>query len=188
MTAPPPRVFLDACVLVPITLTNVLLTAAEHGLITPFWSWEVTEEAVAAIREINPHRPEAQIRRRFGAMSTAFPDSVVQGDLVVLGDLRLPDPDDLHVVAASVAANADLIVTNNTVDFPAEVLMGVGLRAATPDELLNSLLANSPETTLTVVREATHALTRPPIALDDVLSTLERCWAARFVAELRRLL
>jgi predicted nucleic acid-binding protein len=188
MTETPTGVFLDACVLVPITLTNVLLTAAESDLIRPYWSHTVVEEAVAAIREISPDRPEAQVRRRFAAMDVAFSDSLVEGDPAAVADLRLPDSDDLHVVAAAVAANADLIVTDNTADFPAKALGAVGLRATTPGELLSSMLSSSPEAMLNIMRQAVATLTRPPITLDEILATLERCWAADFVAELRTLL
>jgi len=50
-------VFLDACVLVPIGLTNVILTASEHDLLQPYWSPTVVDEAVrqrAAQMEADP--------------------------------------------------------------------------------------------------------------------------------------
>jgi predicted nucleic acid-binding protein len=46
--------------------------------------------------------------------------------------VRLPDPDDLHVLAAAVNARADLVVTVNLKDFATAVLAPHGIVAMHP--------------------------------------------------------
>jgi hypothetical protein len=45
--------------------------------------------------------------------------------------LTLPDADDRHVLAAAIRAEADVIVTFNLGDFPAETLKRYGIEAST---------------------------------------------------------
>lgn len=51
----------------------------------------------------------------------------------LLHELKLPDPDDRHVLAAAIAGHADCIVTINLQNFPAAVLGEFGLEAIDPD-------------------------------------------------------
>lgn len=50
--------------------------------------------------------------------------------------LTLPDQDDRHVLAVAIKGWADLIVTSNLKDFPADVLGRWGIEAQHPDEFL----------------------------------------------------
>ena len=104
------KIFLDACVLVPIGLTNVILTAAEHSLTQPYWSPSVVEEAVRAIVENRPGLAEDRIRRRFTAMDAAFPGASVSAETSMLDDYDFPDPCDKHVAAGALAAGAQSLV------------------------------------------------------------------------------
>jgi predicted nucleic acid-binding protein len=181
-------VFLDACVLVPITLTNVILTAAEAGLVRPHWSAEVVEEAVEAILEIRPGLAEDRIRRRFAAMNAAFEGASVSGDPAALDGTGFPDPDDLHVVAAAIAAEARMIVTANIRDFPSHVLAVLGLNVVSPDQLLLGLLEEDAEATVNVVVEVATALRNPQRTIEDLLASLSLAGARRFAAEVRKTL
>ena len=181
-------VFLDANVLVPITLTNVLLTANEEGLFQAHWSPEVVEEAVDAIADIRPGIPEASIRRRFDAMNSAFEDGLVSGDSKVLASLNLPDPDDRHVVAAAIAAEATIILTENLKDFPEAVLKPFGLVAMTPDQFLSSLLKENGSIVADVIRRVAQTLVRPPRSVEDILIALERTHVTQFARDFRAFL
>ena len=55
-------------------------------------------------------------------MIEVIPDSLVTGYEPAIDGLQLPDPDDRHVLAAALRANAETIVTANLKDFPAESL------------------------------------------------------------------
>jgi hypothetical protein len=181
-------VFLDACVLVPITLTNVILTAAERGLLQPCWSPAVVEEAVEAIMEVRPGLGEERVRRRFNAMDAAFERASVSGDPATLDGLGFPDVNDQHVAAAAVAAGAEAVVTANIRDFPEQVMGGLGLAVMSPDEFLLGLLETDPETMADVVVRVAAALRNPERTPEDILAALELAGAGRFAAAVRRLL
>jgi hypothetical protein len=56
------------------------------------------------------------------AMDAAVLDCLVTGYAALIPTLELPDPDDRHILAAAIVGRADVIVTFNQADFPAEVL------------------------------------------------------------------
>lgn len=181
-------VFLDACVLVPVTLTNVILTAAENGLVRPYWSHEVVEEAVDAIREVRPNLSEDRVRRRFVAMDAAFEGASVSGDPSTLDGRGLPDVDDQHVVAAAIAAGASVIVTANIRDFPKAVMASLGMSVLSPDDFLLRLAEADGEAMVNVVARVAETLRNPERAPEDILVALELSGARRFAFEIRRLL
>lgn len=78
-----------------------------------------------------------QIGRRIRLMNAAFPEALhrVPHDLIdsIAG---LPDPDDRHVVALAIHAQAHTIVTNNVRDFPTEVLSPHDVTILPADEFL----------------------------------------------------
>ncbi len=51
-----------------------------------------------------------------------MPDCIVDGWEPLVDGLTLPDPNDRHVLAAAIHAGAQVIVTTNLKDFPAEEL------------------------------------------------------------------
>jgi len=60
-------------------------------------------------------------------------DSLVTGYERLIETLDLPDPDDRHVLAAAIAGGADVLVTKNLKDFPADRLAPFGIEAQHPD-------------------------------------------------------
>jgi len=123
---------LDACVLVPIALADTLLRVAEKGLYRPLWSGRILAEAQAATEEIHPG---IDAGKRFAQMREAFADALVTGWEELEPAIRLPDPDDRHVVAAAAQGGAQAIITANVKDFPAAALRPLGLEAVHPGRL-----------------------------------------------------
>ena len=138
------RALLDACVLYPTVMREVLLGVARRGLFRPLWSARILEEwARAAARPGGGG--EAVARGEIALLRAAWPGREVADDPVREAALYLPDPADRHVLAAAIAGGAEVIVTLNLRDFPARVLAGHGLRAAHPDAFLRALFAQDPE-------------------------------------------
>jgi len=98
--------FLDACVLVPVSLTDTLLRLADRDLFRPLWSQPVLDEATDALSHVRPAEL-AGMHRRVAAMNAHFPDALVQGWESLVTGIVLPDPDDRHVVAAALRGGAD---------------------------------------------------------------------------------
>jgi hypothetical protein len=136
------RVFLDACVLYPTVLREVLLAVAEEGLFEPVWSPRVLEEWAKAAARPGPGQ-EAVVRGEIAVLKARWPGALVADDPGA--GLVLPDLADAHVVAAARGAGAELIVTLNLRDFPLRALADLGLRAEHPDAFLRGLWSERPE-------------------------------------------
>lgn len=181
--------FLDANVLVPVHLCDTLLRCAEMDLYRPIWSTKVVEEAKRAICRVHPDLSESRVSSRFSNMNKAFPFSEItdkQWEGLVSG-VHLPDRDDRHVVAAASAAGADVIVTANLKDFPADELAEYALESVGPDTFLCDMLDLNPDAVQHAVRMQVRNLKRPPMSVDKLLGYLKRANVPEFVEGYRSL-
>lgn len=178
--------FLDACVLVPVVQADTLLRLAEAGIYRPLWSSDVLAEMVRAIETIHPMLPAGRARRRASLMDDAFEDASVQGWEALVAGIELPDPNDRHVLAAAQRGRADLIVTNNTKDFPPATLASFDIEVQTPDEFLLNQLDLDPQRTMNVLQEQARATRNPAMDVATLLERLGRCGAVDFASEAGR--
>lgn len=100
--------------------------------------------------------------RLMEAMNATFPYSQV--DLTaeasaVVAHLSLPDEDDRHVLAAAVAAGATFLCSDDRTGFPSDAMAILGMEWITADDLLSTLIQESPETMLMVHRTAVSRMT-----------------------------
>jgi predicted nucleic acid-binding protein len=136
---------LDTCVLVPSRARDVLLETASTGAYRPLWSSEILAELDRTLRLLqskrgmSPEETDAYLTRLLRQMETAFPDALVTTWEPLVATVQLPDPDDRHVVAAARAGRADVIVTDNLVDFPPGALPEPLFRQSLDDFLLDTL-------------------------------------------------
>lgn len=177
--------FLDACVLVPIVPCDTLLRLADSGAFRPLWSDRVVKEAIHALTQIHPDIDPGRILSRFRSMNEAFEDARVEGWEPLEEAIKLPDPDDRHVVAAALLGRADVIITQNVKDFPATTMGPLGIEVIKVDEFLLDLFDLNPSATRRIVAEQAAAMTRPPTELDGLLTRLARCGAPQFAEALR---
>jgi predicted nucleic acid-binding protein len=167
------KLFLDTCVIYPDALRDILLGAAARGAFDPLWSDRVLEEYARAARKKGA---EDQARLIGAAMTRQFPRARVTGWDALATGLVLPDPDDVHVLAAAITGHADAIVTFNAADFPRHVLAAEGLQRRDPDGLLWELWSHDP----TPVAEAvTQAMARAPGAPTSVRAFLKHAGLPR---------
>ncbi len=128
---------LDACVLHSIAMTDCLLSLATAGLFAAKWSTRIEAEWMQSLERRRPDLV-GRLGRRRDSMRDAIPDwEVPEAAWSPLARaLELPDPKDIHVLAAAIAGHADCIVTANVTDFPLNVLERYGLEAIDPDTFI----------------------------------------------------
>lgn len=165
------RAALDACVLFPTVLREILLGVAQAGVYEPLFSERILQEWVRATAKLGP---VAQMQAEGEALltRTQFPRAMVREQPGLQARLMLPDPDDLHVLAIAIAGHADCIVTFNAQDFPRHVLAAEGLERRDPDGFLWQLWSDEPEAVAGVVARV-HAtaerMAGQPIPLKSLL-------------------
>ncbi|MCL1841010.1 MAG: PIN domain-containing protein [Propionibacteriaceae bacterium] len=183
----PQPVFLDANVLVPVSFADMLLSLAERGVLSPFWSEHVMTAALSAAKHRRPDLPPASVERRFAAMRRSFPAAMVDCADLDPANYPSPDPEDRLIIGAAHRSPADVIVTRNISDFPAPTLERYGLSAMTPDSLLLKLLTTHQSAVVSVLHDITAALRNPPLSLDGVLANLGTAGAPGFAAAVSKL-
>ncbi|QDC09468.1 PIN domain-containing protein [Oceanicola sp. D3] len=129
------KLCLDTCVIFPTVMREMLLGAAKAGFFTPMWSARILEEWRRAALKLGP-AAQVQAEGEAALLQAAWPRAEVKVEPGLEARLWLPDPADVHVLAAAVAGSADGIVTMNAKDFPRNVLAEEGLMRADPDGLL----------------------------------------------------
>lgn len=164
------RVLLDANVLFPSVLREILLDTADAGHYAPLWSARILEEWARATRRLPPGA-EPVARAAAQAMRARWPDAEIAPDPDLEARLALPDPADRHVLAAAITGRADLIVTRNLGDFPGRAMARHGLRAEPPDAFLIGLLDQGANLVPLIagVRTRSEALSGQPRALRPLL-------------------
>ena len=145
--------YVDANVLAGAARRQVLLALAGAGLARLRWSEKILAEAGhahARIIDAKPGRRDGagEAAQLVTALDAAFPEAMTDADAMaaILIDAKLPDPGDEHVIQGALAAQAPLIVTENLRDFPARVLISLGLSALSSDRAFESICAADPET------------------------------------------
>ena len=118
-------------------------------------------------------------------MNAAVADCLVQGYEPLIDGLKLPDPDDRHVLAAAIRASAQVIVTNNVKDFPAEDLQAFDIEVKSPDDFVVDQINIDDRVVFSCVAEIANARKREPVTVEDVLAELENVGLVRSVAALR---
>ena len=175
MSGPVPLIaFLDASVLYPALLRNILMHLALADLFRARWSDRVHEEWIAALLKARPDLTRERLVRVRSLMEAHVGDALVSGFEHLIEQLTLPDRDDRHVLAAAIHAGATVIVTANLRDFPAAVLSGHGIVARHPDAFLLERFVSDPEEVLDALRTLRLDLKNPARTAADLLSLMDR--------------
>lgn len=164
------RVLLDACVLVPSVLRDILLGVAARGAFAPLWSARILEEWARATRRL-PEGAEAVARSEIALLRARWPEAEVPPDPDLEGRLALPDPADRHVLAAAIGGRADVLLTFNRADFPTRTLGRHGILLREPDGFLWELEEEGQGVGVVVAEVRSLAETRSgqPLALRGLL-------------------
>jgi predicted nucleic acid-binding protein len=162
---------LDASVLFRGGVRDFLLWVAEAGAFSPVWSDMIHDEWMRN-RRAKFGDPNSRLEHARREMERAFPGANFDPDRKALMSVFLPDPDDVHVLATAVAAEANAIVTYNERHFPREILGPLGLRAETPDFFCTRLIRDNPLPVVEGARLHRASLKNPAFARRNYLDHL----------------
>tara|TARA_X000000368_G_scaffold394896_1_gene361853 strand:+ start:31 stop:570 length:540 start_codon:yes stop_codon:yes gene_type:complete len=129
------KLLLDACVLYPTVIRNLLLNVSDELRWDLNWSTRILEEWRRASIKTNAEA-EAQAEAEITMLKVKYPKASVNNFERHISKLYLPDQNDIHVLAAAIESNTNIIVTLNLRDFPNSELVKYGIRSVHPDELL----------------------------------------------------
>lgn len=175
--------FLDASVLYPAPLRDLLLELAVSGFYRAKWSDAVHDEWIRALLRRRPDIPASRLERTRRLMDAHVGDALVSGFEDLLPTIRLPDPDDRHVVAAAIRGEADIILTANIRDFPASALAPHELEAEHPDAFLVHLYREAPSRFRDALERVRSRLRNPPFSSRQHLDALRRAGLNATVSE-----
>lgn len=180
-------VVLDACVLYPAPLRDLLMRLALTDVFKAYWTDDIHEEWIRAVLRQGKH-PRERLERVRDLMDMHVRDAKVTGHESIMKILDLPDPDDRHVLAAAIRCNADAIVTFNQKDFPAAVLQQYAIDAIHPDDFIYYQLDMAAPVCCKAIRSQRLALKNPKIEVDEFLSILQKQQLPQTVSKLRELI
>ncbi|MCD0160471.1 PIN domain-containing protein [Deinococcus sp. 6YEL10] len=175
----------DANVLYPSLLRNLLMHLAVSGLVAARWTDAIHDEWGRNLLLNRPDLGAPRVQRIRALMDQAVPDAQVTGYEALIESLSLPDPDDRHVLAAAIHAQADVIVTLNLKDFPREPLEPYGVQVMTPDTLLLALLEAEPLATRDALEGLRSSFRRPPVTWEELTDRLTQAGLIGSIAEIR---
>lgn len=175
---------LDANVLYPALLRDLLLSLAHADLYSAKWSAHIRDEWTRSLLKDHPHM-EKQVWAAAATMEEAIPDCLVTGYEPLIEGITLPDPDDRHVVAAAIAGHADAIVSWNEKDFPAEVLDQFGIELQTPDEFVLNQIMLQKFLALAAIKRMRERWERPQYDAIALVELLEKRGLPQTAAHLR---
>ena len=165
-------VVLDANVLYPPSLRDLILTLAAVDAFDVRWSDEILDEMTRNVLADNPEvDPTKFVEHTVGSMRRAFPDAVVALDHELVGRLD-NDPKDRHVAAIALTSEARAIVTINVADFDSTMLREKQVEILAPGKLVQRLLDDVPEVLVTAVDRLASRWKNPPRSPAEIVDLL----------------
>ncbi|WP_025159148.1 PIN domain-containing protein [Leifsonia aquatica] len=174
--------FFDTNVLYGALLNDLILELADRGLFRPLWSEDVLFELGKNL--VRNGEDRALVDKRIGAMKQYFTDAMVTGYELLVPRMTNHEKD-RHVLAAAVRGGAEVLVTFNMRDFPAESLAPFDLDVVHPDDFLLDQLDLFYAPTLRALVELVDAYDSPAMTVDDLLLALTRAGVPRFAEAAR---
>lgn len=178
-------VLLDACVLYPAPVRDIVIELAATNLFRAHWTREIEDEWVRSLLLKRPDLDPDALRRTCELMERAVPDAIVSDYEDLTAGFKLPDPNDHHVLAAAIKARCDAIVTFNLRDFPRDLVGKYSIEVLHPDEFLFQQFGLDQAAVLIAAQRCRLRLKKNPRTGNEYLDALEAQALPTFVAELR---
>jgi predicted nucleic acid-binding protein len=164
---------LDANVLYPTLVRDLLLSLATAGLYHARWSRHIHDEWTRNLIADRPDLAE-RVPDLVAAMNSAVPDCLVANYQPLIDCVALPDPGDQHVLAAAIAGHADAIVTFNIKHFPADALARHGIEAQHPDDFVMNQLQLQELVAIEAIKRMRARWKNPERSASELIAALEK--------------
>ncbi|KPQ01018.1 MAG: toxin-antitoxin system Pin family toxin component [Bacteroidetes bacterium HLUCCA01] len=178
---------LDANVLYPAPVRDLLLHLASEELYHPKWSDTIQQEWIRSLLAKRPDIKKSSLTNTREWMEMVYPKAQDRRYGLPKTPISLPDKDDIHVVETAISSGANYIITFNLKDYPTKELAKYGIQAIHPDDFICYLIDLVPDEVLNAFNAQVTSLRKPPKTADEVLSALKKCDLPKTVLELRRL-
>jgi len=175
----------DTDALFPNSQRDLLIRIGMTGLVQAKWTQRIIDDLGVALARSFPDIPDERLERLKGLINGSVPDCLVTGYGPLIDSLKLPDPDDRHVLAAAIKAGAQVIVTANLKDFPAGDLSPWNVEAKSPDDFVLDQIHIDDKVVFACIQQIVDSRKRHPATIRDVLTELDRSGLVQSVAALR---
>ena len=179
---------LDANVLYPAPVRDLLLHMASEELFQPKWSDTIQKEWTRNLLAKRPDLKKASLTNICKWMDRVYPDAHTRLYHLPKTPINLPDMADIHVVETAISSGANYIITFNLKDFPSKELAKYGVEAIHPDSFICKLLNQSPDEVLKAFNNQVAILRKPAKKAEEVLYALKKCGLLKTEQELRQLI
>lgn len=174
-----PIILVDACVLHSACCRDLLIQCDIDGHFRLRWTELILAETELSILRRRPDLTSNQIRRTFKLMNQACPEGLQIYDQQRYRQLRLPDPDDNHILAAAISTQSEIILTFNLKDFPSRILNKYQIKAQHPDDWLSKFYQSNPSDLLSSLEKCRTRLRSPALNIREYKSELKKCSLSR---------
>lgn len=163
------KVLLDANVLYPVYLRDLLLRFAYAGVFQARWSDDILDEMARNVKTKVPGINPASVDSTVSTMKEAFPEANVTGYERLIESVDNHEGD-RHVLAAAIEDNVDVIVTSNLGHFPNSSCDPHDIDVQPPDAFLcYQWELRSPDYLLQILEDWCAELTNPLYSLEQLL-------------------
>ncbi|MQY29993.1 PIN domain-containing protein [Nocardia aurantia] len=178
-------VIYDANVLYGNTVRDIMIRVARAGFVQARWRHRILDETLGNLHAKRPDIPVEKLETLRSRIIHAVPDCIIEGYEPLIEGLKLPDPDDRHILAAAIKSRAQVIATSNLRDFPTESLAPWHIEARSPDDFLLDQIELDGRVVWACVQQIADARNNPPETVADILEALERAGLVESAAALR---
>jgi hypothetical protein len=129
------------------TPRDLLIRIGRAGLVQAKWTEYILDEVLGALARNRPDIRQEKLTRLRELINSAIPDCLVTGYEPLVEGLKLPDPEDRHVLAAAIKVGAQVIVTAISGVRPAQRVACGHEGRRSPDEMALVLCRRMPTAT-----------------------------------------
>ncbi len=165
-------VIIDSCVLYSAPVRDLLLQLSSVGLFRAKWTKDIQEEWVSNLLNNRPDLKKSSLEKTCKLMNNSILDCMVEDYEELIEGLKLPDINDVHVLAAAIKSQSQVIVTFNLKDFPKEILDKYQIEAQHPDTILRYQIDLNLPIFLSCVKSVRGRLKNPPLQANEYLFSL----------------